>query len=183
MKWLWKNKRDEENTVIRNKDRLVAKGYNQHEGINFDVSFALVARLEAVRLFIGYATHKSFPIYQMDIKIAFLNGPLKEEVYINQPDRFVDPHHPYKVYHLKKALYDSSKLQEHGMMNSLTSWYPKGSSKVENGIVELFFVGTEYQLGDLFTKALFKDMFKYLVRRIGMKCLTPEELEVLERQV
>ncbi|GKD31781.1 retrovirus-related pol polyprotein from transposon TNT 1-94 [Tanacetum coccineum] len=78
MKWLWKNKCDEENTVIRKKDHLVAKGYNQHEGIDFEESFAPVARLEAVRLFVAYAAHKSFPVYQMDVKITFLNGPLKE---------------------------------------------------------------------------------------------------------
>nr|GFB36531.1 retrovirus-related Pol polyprotein from transposon TNT 1-94 [Tanacetum cinerariifolium] len=83
LKWLWKNKRDEENTVIRNKSRLVAKGYAQKEGVDFEESFAPVARLEAVRLFIAYAAHKSFTIYQMDVKTAFLYGPLKEEVYVN----------------------------------------------------------------------------------------------------
>nr|GEY18289.1 Gag-Pol polyprotein [Tanacetum cinerariifolium] len=105
MKWLWKNKRDEENTVIRNKSCLVAKGYAQKEGVDFEESFAPVARLEAVQLFIVYAAYKSFTIYQMDVKTAFLYGPLKEEVYINQPDGFVDPYHPDKVYRLKKALY------------------------------------------------------------------------------
>nr|GFA19484.1 hypothetical protein [Tanacetum cinerariifolium] len=80
LKWLWKNKRDEENTVIRNKSRLVAKGYAQKEGVDFEESFAPVVRLEAVRLFIAYVAHKSFTIYQMDVKNAFLYGPLKEEV-------------------------------------------------------------------------------------------------------
>nr|GEU39860.1 putative ribonuclease H-like domain-containing protein [Tanacetum cinerariifolium] len=75
MKWLWKNKRDEENTVIRNKSRFVAKGYAQKEGINFEESFAPVARLEAVRLFIAYVAHKSFTVYQMDVKTSFLYGP------------------------------------------------------------------------------------------------------------
>nr|GEU92199.1 putative ribonuclease H-like domain-containing protein [Tanacetum cinerariifolium] len=75
------------------------------EGVNFEESFALVARLEAIRLFIAYAAHKSFTVYQMNMKIAFLYGPLKEEVYVNQPDGFVDPYHPDKVYRLKKALY------------------------------------------------------------------------------
>nr|GEW32987.1 hypothetical protein [Tanacetum cinerariifolium] len=79
MKWLWKNKRDEENTVIR-KSHLVAKGYAQKEGVDFEESFAPVARLEVVRLFIAYASHKSFTVYQMDVKTAFLYGPLKEEV-------------------------------------------------------------------------------------------------------
>ncbi|GJS27708.1 retrovirus-related pol polyprotein from transposon TNT 1-94 [Tanacetum coccineum] len=105
LKWLWKNKKDEDQTVIRNKARLVAKGYAQEEGINFEESFAPVARLEAVRIFVAYAAHKSFPIYQMDVKTAFLNGPLKEEVYVAQPDGFVDPDHPDKVYRLRKALY------------------------------------------------------------------------------
>ncbi|GJW69030.1 retrovirus-related pol polyprotein from transposon TNT 1-94 [Tanacetum coccineum] len=105
LKWLWKNKKDEDQTVIRNKARLVAKGYAQEEGIDFEESFAPVARLEAVRIFVAYAAYKSFPIYQMDVKTAFLNGPLKEEVYVAQPEGFVDPDHPEKVYLLRKALY------------------------------------------------------------------------------
>ncbi|GJR35462.1 retrovirus-related pol polyprotein from transposon TNT 1-94 [Tanacetum coccineum] len=118
--WLWKNKRDEENTVIRNKSRLVAKGYAQKEGIDFEESFAPVARLEAVRLFIAYAAHKSFTVYQMDVKTAFLYGPLKEEVYVNQPDGFVDPYHPDKVYRLKKALY--------GLKQAPRAWYDELSN-------------------------------------------------------
>nr|GFB27211.1 retrovirus-related Pol polyprotein from transposon TNT 1-94 [Tanacetum cinerariifolium] len=113
LKWLWKNKRDKENTIIQNKYRLVAKGYAQKEGVDFE--FAPVARLEVVRLFIAYAAHKSFTIYQMDIKIAFLYGPLKEEVYVNQPDGFVDPYHPDQVYRLKKALY--------GLKQAPRAWY------------------------------------------------------------
>nr|GFA23341.1 Gag-Pol polyprotein [Tanacetum cinerariifolium] len=105
LKWLWKNKKDEDQTVIRNKARLVAKGYAQEEGIDFEESFAPVACLEAVWIFITYAAHKSFLIYQMDVKTAFLNSPLKEEVYVAQPDGFVDPDHPEKVYRLTKALY------------------------------------------------------------------------------
>ncbi|GJX44729.1 gag-pol polyprotein [Tanacetum coccineum] len=108
LKWLWKNKKDEEKkrqTVILNKPRLVANGLCQEYGICFEESFAPVARLEAVRIFVAYAAHKSFPIYQMDVKTAFLNGPLKEEVYVAQPDGFVDPDHPDKVYRLRKALY------------------------------------------------------------------------------
>ncbi|GJX29415.1 retrovirus-related pol polyprotein from transposon TNT 1-94 [Tanacetum coccineum] len=120
LKWLWKNKRDEENTVIRNKSRLVAKGYAQKEGIDFEESFAPVARLEAVRLFIAYAAHKSFTVYQMDVKTAFLYGPLKEEVYVNQPDGFVDPYHPDQVYRLKKALY--------GLKQAPRAWYDELSN-------------------------------------------------------
>nr|GEW41862.1 Gag-Pol polyprotein [Tanacetum cinerariifolium] len=105
MKWPWKIKHDEENTVIRNKSLFVAKGYAQKEGVDFEESFAPVTRLEAVWLFIVYAAYKFFTVYQMDVKTAFLYGPLKEEVNVNQPDGFVDPHHLDKVYHLKKALY------------------------------------------------------------------------------
>nr|GEZ46616.1 hypothetical protein [Tanacetum cinerariifolium] len=115
MKWLWKNKRDKENTVIRNKSRLVANGYAQMKGVDFEESFAPVARSEAVRLFIAYAAHKSFTVYPMDVKTAFLYGPLKEEVYVNQPDGFVDPYHPNKVYRLKKALY--------GLKQAPRAWY------------------------------------------------------------
>nr|GEW64257.1 ribonuclease H-like domain-containing protein [Tanacetum cinerariifolium] len=111
LKWLWKNKKDKDQTVIRNKVRLVAKGYAQEEGIDFEESFALVVRLEAVRIFIAYAAHKSFPIYQMDVKTAFLNGPLKKEVYVAQPDGFVDPDH------LEKAKYALDILHKHGMDN------------------------------------------------------------------
>nr|GEW84845.1 hypothetical protein [Tanacetum cinerariifolium] len=97
LKWLWKNKKDEDQTVIRNKARLVAKGYAQEEGIDFEESFAPVAHLEAVWIFIAYAAHKSFLIYKMDVKMTFLNGPLKEEVYVAQPDGFVDPDHPERT--------------------------------------------------------------------------------------
>nr|GEX81955.1 retrovirus-related Pol polyprotein from transposon TNT 1-94 [Tanacetum cinerariifolium] len=120
MKWLWKNKRDEENTVIRNKSRLVAKGFAQKEGVDFKESFTPVALLEAVRLFIAYAAYKSFTVYQMDVKIAFLYGPLKEEVYVNHPDGFDDPYHPNKVYHLKKALY--------GLKQAPWAWYDELSN-------------------------------------------------------
>ncbi|GJX89155.1 retrovirus-related pol polyprotein from transposon TNT 1-94 [Tanacetum coccineum] len=118
--WFWKNKRDKENIVIRNKARLVAKGYTQKEGIDFEESFAPVARLEAVRLFITYDVHKSFPVYQMDVKTTFLYEPLKEKVYVNQPDGFVDPYHPDQVYHLKKALY--------GLKQALRAWYDELSN-------------------------------------------------------
>nr|GEY35762.1 retrovirus-related Pol polyprotein from transposon TNT 1-94 [Tanacetum cinerariifolium] len=117
LKWLWKNKKDEDQTVIRNKARLVAKGYAQEEGIDFEESFSPVVRLEAVWIFIAYAAHKSFSIYHMDVKMAFLNGPLKEEeeVYVAQPDGFVDPGHPEKVYRLRKALY--------GLKQTPRAWY------------------------------------------------------------
>ncbi|GKC51801.1 copia protein [Tanacetum coccineum] len=105
LKWLWKNKCDAENIVVWNKTRLVAKGYKQEEGIDFEESFAPVARLEAVRMFIAFAPHKNITIFQMDVKTAFLNGPLKKEVYVSQPEGFIDPEFPDHVYRLKKALY------------------------------------------------------------------------------
>nr|GEY00346.1 putative ribonuclease H-like domain-containing protein [Tanacetum cinerariifolium] len=120
MKWLWKNKHDEENTVIQNKSRLIAKRYTQKEGVDFEESFAPVAQLEAVRLFIVYAAHKSFTIYQIDVKTTFLYGPLKEEVYVNQLDSFIDPYHPDKVYRLKKALY--------GLKQAPSAWYDELSN-------------------------------------------------------
>nr|GFB82350.1 retrovirus-related Pol polyprotein from transposon TNT 1-94 [Tanacetum cinerariifolium] len=90
------------------------------EGVDFEESFAPVARLEAVRLFIAYVAHKYFTVYQMDVKTTFLYGPLKKEVYVNQPDGFVDPYHPDKVYRLKKALY--------GLKQAPRAWYDELSN-------------------------------------------------------
>nr|GEU53414.1 retrovirus-related Pol polyprotein from transposon TNT 1-94 [Tanacetum cinerariifolium] len=95
----------DENIVIRNKSCLIAKGYKQEEGIAFEKSFARFARLEAVKMFVAFAAHKNITIFQMDVKTAFLNGPLKEEVYASQPNGFVDSDFPDHVYRLKKALY------------------------------------------------------------------------------
>nr|GEV42587.1 hypothetical protein [Tanacetum cinerariifolium] len=99
---------------------LVDRPLCKNEGVDFEESFAPIARLEAVRLFIAYAAYKSFTVYQMDVKIAFLYGPLKEEVYVNQPDGFVDSYHPDKVYHLKKALY--------GLKQAPRAWYDELSN-------------------------------------------------------
>nr|GFA97340.1 Gag-Pol polyprotein [Tanacetum cinerariifolium] len=99
LNWLFKNKHDEEQTVIRN------KGYRQEEGIDFEESFASVARMEAIRIFLAYAAHKSFTVFQMDVKTAFLHGSLKEDVYVCQPEGSIDDDHPSHIYKLKKALY------------------------------------------------------------------------------
>nr|GEZ60185.1 hypothetical protein [Tanacetum cinerariifolium] len=170
-------------------------GYAQKEGVDFEESFAPVARLEAVQLFIAYAAHKSFTVYQMDVKTTFLYGPLKEKVYVNQPDGFVDPYHldkltDYGFYFDKIPMYCDSKAAiaiscnpvQHSRTKHIEVRYHFIKENVEKGIIELFFVGTEYQLADLFTKALSEDRFKYLVRRLGMRCLTPEELEVLANE-
>nr|GFA05055.1 copia protein [Tanacetum cinerariifolium] len=181
----------------------------------------------AVWIFVAYATHKSFPIYQMDVKTAFLNGPLKEEVYVAQTDGFVDPDHPEKVYRLRKALYGLKQApkawtsdppiptlylyqsgQDYGLNYNKIPLYCDSQSaiaiscnpvhdsrtkhihtryhfikeQIENGIIELYFVRTEYQLDDMFTKALSKDRFEYLLRRISLRCLTPAELEILTKE-
>nr|GEZ10391.1 integrase, catalytic region, zinc finger, CCHC-type, peptidase aspartic, catalytic [Tanacetum cinerariifolium] len=103
--YIYKVKLDEYGDVLKNKARLVAKGYRQEEGIDFEESFAPMARIEAIRIFIANAASRNMTVYQMDVKTAFLNGDLKEEVYVSQPEGFVDPDHPTHVYRLKKALY------------------------------------------------------------------------------
>ncbi|GKA95792.1 putative ribonuclease H-like domain-containing protein [Tanacetum coccineum] len=108
-KWVYKNKKDERGIVIRNKARLVAQGYTQEEGIDYDEVFALVARIEAIRLFLAYASFKDFIVYQTDVKSAFLYGKIEEEVYVCQPLRFEDPKFPNKVYKVEKALYQAPK--------------------------------------------------------------------------
>ncbi|GKG08074.1 retrovirus-related pol polyprotein from transposon TNT 1-94, partial [Tanacetum coccineum] len=115
-----KVKTDEFGRVLKNKARLVAQGFRQEEGIDFEESFAPVARIEAIRIFVANAAHKNVTIYQMYVKTAFLNGELKEEVYVSQPEGFVDPDNPSHVYKLKKALY--------GLMQAPRAWYDMMSS-------------------------------------------------------
>nr|GFB05394.1 hypothetical protein [Tanacetum cinerariifolium] len=120
LKWIYKVKLDELGGILKNKARLVARGYRQEEGIDFEESFALVARLEAIRIFLAYAAHKNKVVYQMDVKTAFLNGNLREEVYVSQSDGFVDQDNPNHVYKLKKALY--------GLKQAPRAWYDMLSS-------------------------------------------------------
>nr|GEX60771.1 hypothetical protein [Tanacetum cinerariifolium] len=291
-KWIFKNKKDESSLVIRNKARLVAVGYSQQEGIDYDETFAPVARIKDIRLFLACAAHKDFTIFQMDVKTTFLNGILKEQVYVGQPLGFVSKQYPDHVYALDKALFGMEncdtvptpmveqskikldlvgKLVDHtdyrSMIRSLmyvTSnrldimfatclWYPKNygfdltaysdadhagchldqkteseyvavssycaqvlwmrtqltdygffydkapidcdsksaiaiscnpvqhtrtthndvryhfiKDHVEKGTIELYFVGIEYQLADLFTKSLPEARFKFLVEKLGM---------------
>ncbi|KAJ9544189.1 hypothetical protein OSB04_023896 [Centaurea solstitialis] len=113
---VWRlNKRDANNIIVRNKARLVAKGYRQQEGIDYDETFAPVAPLEAIRIFLAYAACKDFTVFQMDVKTDFLYGHLKEEVYVSQPEGFVDQEHPDYVYILDKALY--------GLKQAPRAWY------------------------------------------------------------
>nr|GFB50493.1 retrovirus-related Pol polyprotein from transposon TNT 1-94 [Tanacetum cinerariifolium] len=117
LKWISKIKLDEYGEVLKNNAWLVAKGYRQEAGIDFEESFAPVARLEAIRLFITNAASQNMIIFQMDVKTAFLNGELNEVVYLSQPEGFVDPEHPTHVYRLKKALY--------GLKQKPRAWYDK----------------------------------------------------------
>ncbi|GJS61231.1 putative ribonuclease H-like domain-containing protein [Tanacetum coccineum] len=114
-KWVFRNKKDERGFVIKNKARLVAQGYTQEEGIDYDEFFAFVARIKAIRLFLAYASFKDFVVYQMDVKSAFLYGKIEEEVYVCQPPGFEDPDFPNRVYKVEKALY--------GLHQAPTAWY------------------------------------------------------------
>ena len=116
-KWIFKNKSDEHDTVIKNKSRLIAQGYTQVERIDFDETFAPVARLESIRILLVIASYLNFKLYQMDVKSAFLNGMLQKEVYVEQSKGFVDPHRPNDVYKLKRALY--------GLKQAPRAWYDR----------------------------------------------------------
>ncbi|GJU38830.1 retrovirus-related pol polyprotein from transposon TNT 1-94 [Tanacetum coccineum] len=143
LKWIYKAKLDEYGDVLKNKARLVTKGYRQEEGLDFEESFAPVARLEAIIIFLANAASKNMTVYQIDVKTAFLNGELKEEVYVSQLEGFVDPDRPHHVYRLKKALY--------GLKQAPRAWYdtlskfllnPRGifinQSKYANEILKKF---------------------------------------------
>jgi hypothetical protein len=105
-KWVFRNKQDEYGVVTRNKTRLIAKGYSQVKDLDFDKTFTPVARLESIRMLLAYATHHGFKIYQMNINSAFLNGPIKEDVYMEQPPGFESEGYPNHVYKLHKTLYE-----------------------------------------------------------------------------
>ncbi|GJV77153.1 putative ribonuclease H-like domain-containing protein [Tanacetum coccineum] len=136
-KWVFRNKKDERGIVIRNKARLVAQGYTQEEGIDYDEVFAPVARIEAIRLFLAYASFKDFVVYQMDVKSAFLYGKIEEEVYVCQPPGFEDPDFPDRVYKVEKALY--------GLHQAPRAWYETLST---------YLLDNEFQRGKI-NKTLF----------------------------
>nr|GEZ71456.1 retrovirus-related Pol polyprotein from transposon TNT 1-94 [Tanacetum cinerariifolium] len=145
-KWIVKNKKDESSLVIRNKASLVAVGYSQQEGIDYDETFALVARIEAIRLSLAYATHKDFTIYQMDVKTAFLNGILKEDVYVGQPLGFVIKKYPDHVYTLDKALY--------GLKQAPRAWYD---------VLSQFLIESGFQKGLIDTNLFIKKKGKHIM--------------------
>ncbi|KAI3759537.1 hypothetical protein L6452_07424 [Arctium lappa] len=119
-KWVFRNKKDEDGVVIINKARLVAKGYCQEEGIDYEETFAPVARLEAIRIFLAFVAHRGFKLYQMDVKSAFLNRQIQEEVYVQQPPGFENSKYPSHVYFLDKALY--------GLKQAPRAWYDRLSN-------------------------------------------------------
>nr|GEU55074.1 retrovirus-related Pol polyprotein from transposon TNT 1-94 [Tanacetum cinerariifolium] len=212
------------------------------EGTDFEESFAPVARIEAIRIFIANAASKNMTIYQMDVKMEFLNGELKEEVYVSQPKGFFDPDHPTRVYRLKKALCGlkqapractsgsaqflgdklvswSSKKQKSITISTTEAKYIAMSGRcaqilwmrsqltdygfdfnkiplskhidirhhfireqVKRGVVELYFVTTDYQLADIFTKALPRQRFEFILPRFGMKSMSPTTLKRLQEE-
>ncbi|GJS66135.1 retrovirus-related pol polyprotein from transposon TNT 1-94 [Tanacetum coccineum] len=129
-KWVFRNKLDENGIVSRNKARLVAQGYNEQEGIDCDETYAPVARLESIRILLAYACALDFKLFQMDVKSAFLNGFINEEVYVAQPPRFIDFEKPDHVYKLKKALY--------GLKQAPKAWYDR---------LKDFLIKHEYKIG------------------------------------
>ncbi|GJS88039.1 retrovirus-related pol polyprotein from transposon TNT 1-94 [Tanacetum coccineum] len=179
-KWVFRNKKDELGTVIRNKARVVAQGFSQEEGIDYDETFAPVAKMEAIRIFIAFATYMNFILYQMDVKSSFLNRKLKEEFYVKQPHGFENSKFPDYVCKLDKAFY--------GLKQSPRAWYMKGklvfkSAKKQQlvamsyaeakdhilkGDIELHFIPTEYQLADIFTKPLDEHTFTRLKAELSM---------------
>ncbi|GKC88397.1 retrovirus-related pol polyprotein from transposon TNT 1-94 [Tanacetum coccineum] len=232
LKWIYKVKTDEFGGVLKNKARLVAQGFRQEEGIDFEESFAPVARIEAIRIFVVNAANKNMTIFQMHVKTAFLNGELKEEVYVSQPEGLVDQENPSHVYKLKKALYGlkqasracmsltvytdvdhagcqatrrstSGSVQflgdkhiplycdnkcaialccnnvQHSRAKHINVRYHFIKGQLENGIVELYFVRTEYQLADIFTKPLPRERFNFLIEKLGMRSMSPEMLKRL----
>jgi hypothetical protein len=145
-KWVFRNKQYKHGVVTRNKARLVAKGYSQVKGLDFDETYALVARLESIRILLAYATYHGFKLCQMDVKSAFLNGPIKEEVYVEQPPGFEDSEYPNHVYKLSKALY--------GLKQAPRAWYE---------CLRDFLITNGFKVGKadptLFTKTVPKDLF------------------------
>jgi hypothetical protein len=145
-KWVFGNKQDEHKVVTRNKARLVAKGYAQVACLDYEETFAPVARLESIRILLAYAAQHSFKLFQMDMKSPFLNGPIKEEVYVEQPPGFEDDRYPDHVYKLSKALYQLKQAPR--------AWYE---------CLRDFFISNAFKVGKadptLFTKTCNGDLF------------------------
>ncbi|GKA32785.1 retrovirus-related pol polyprotein from transposon TNT 1-94 [Tanacetum coccineum] len=182
LKWIYKVKLDEYSDVLKNKARLVAKGYRQEEGIDFEEYFSPVARIEAIRIFIANAASKNMTIYQMDVKTTFLNGELKEEVYSagHQRNKRALRSQPQRLNTLHVWMLCSDTLDEHSQSKHIDIRHHFNREQVEKGMVKLYFVMTDYQLADIFTKALPRERFKFLLPRLGMKSMTPKTLKRLQ---
>nr|GEV76381.1 hypothetical protein [Tanacetum cinerariifolium] len=177
LKWIYKVKLDELEGILKNKARLVAHGYRQEEGIDFEESFAPVARLEAIWIFLAYVAHKNMVVYQMDVKTAFLNGNLREEVYVYQPDGFVDQDNPNHVYKLKKALY--------GLKQASRAWYDMLSSFLisqdfSKGKIS-FFLGLQISQSP---RGIFINQSKYALeslKKYGFESCDPVDTPMVEK--
>jgi len=145
-KWVFRNKQDEHGVVVHNKARLVAKGFAQVEGLDFGETFAPIARLEAIRILLVYASHHNMKLFQMDVKSAFLNGFINELIYIEQPPRFEDPRYPNHIYRLHKALY--------GLKQAPRAWYER---------LRDFLLNKDFKIGrvdtTLFTRIINEELF------------------------
>ncbi|GJY00363.1 putative ribonuclease H-like domain-containing protein [Tanacetum coccineum] len=172
-KWVYRNKQDERGVVVRNKARLVAQGHRQEEGIDYDEVFAPVARIEAIRIFLAFASYMGFIVYQMDVKSAFLYGTIDEEVYVSQPLGFVDPKFPKKVYKVMKALYGLH--QDHRAWYATLSTFVLKSGYKRGTINKTFFIKkdknnimlVQVYVDDIifgFTKRSWCDKFKALMK-------------------
>ncbi|GKC01433.1 retrovirus-related pol polyprotein from transposon TNT 1-94, partial [Tanacetum coccineum] len=185
LKWIYKVKLDEMGGILKNKARLVAHGYRQEEGIDFEESFAPVARLDAIRIFLAYAAHMNMIVYQMDVKTTFLNGILREEVYVSQPDGFVDQDNPNHVYKLKKALY--------GLKQAPRAWYDLLSKfllsqEFSKGTVDpTLFIrrqGKDILLISQSPRGIFLNQSKYALeslKKYGMESSDPVDTPMVEK--
>nr|GEW25430.1 hypothetical protein [Tanacetum cinerariifolium] len=144
---------------LANKAHLVARGYRQEEGINFEESFSPVARLEAIWIFLAYAAHKNMVVYQMDVKTMFLNGNLREEVYVSQPDGFVDQDNPIHVYKLKKALY--------GLKQAPRAWNGNDLLLVQIYVDDIIFAASTLELCDLFANLMYSKFKMSMMGKIS----------------
>nr|GEW99021.1 putative ribonuclease H-like domain-containing protein [Tanacetum cinerariifolium] len=150
-KWVYRNKKDERGIIVRNKAKLVAQGHIQEERIDYDEIFAPMARIEAIRIFLAFATFMGFIVYQMDVKSTFLYGTIEEEVYVSQPSGFIDPQFPNKVYKVKKALYG---LHQAPSVWELTFFLELQVKQSEEGI----FISQDKYVADILKKFDFSSL-------------------------
>ncbi|GJV94264.1 retrovirus-related pol polyprotein from transposon TNT 1-94 [Tanacetum coccineum] len=219
LKWIYKVKLDELGGILKNKARLVARGYRQEEGIDFEESFALVARLDAIRIFLAYAAHMNMIVYQMDVKTAFCAkkflsanrtatvdptlfirrqgkdilllmqtlitrvAKILDEVHLDLTDYGLGFNKIPMYYDNKSAIALCYNNVQHSQSKHIDIKFYFIKEQVENGLVELYFVNTEYQLADIFTKALGRERIEFLINMLGMRSFTPETLKLLADEV